>query len=364
MKHLLTILLVCVLAATTANAQIVINRALFESGRGQTTVQTTYEIEEGDIPVQAVKNVLAESGANKSFNFSFLTLPAQASFISESRVNNVGESHPFADVQAFASANYITRVRTSDTPDTTYWSYVVLTDDAYKLIGAGFVYEETGEKDVFISEDFAFEQPLPQTYQTEWVTEISSLTIPGLGTLTVNDYNTIDSYGTLMLPGGRSASALRIKEESETVTDIQLPGFAVPRHVTGYTYIALSGMNVFVGVDDAGEPNLLDISVADGEFTSIGNDKSDLPEGFTLSQNYPNPFNPSTNIEFSIPFASDVTLTITDLTGRTVSSMKLPAMHAGSHTVTYNAVGLSSGLYIYRMEASGYSTSKKFTLIK
>lgn len=364
MKQFVTILFISFIAVATANAQIVINRALFESGRGQTTVQTTYEIEEGDVPVQAVKNVLAESGANKSFNFSFLTLPAQASFVSESRVNNNGESHPFADVQAFANANYITRVRTSDTPDTTYWSYVVLTDDAYKSIGAGFVYEETGEKEVFLLEDFQFEEPLPQTYQSEWESIISTFDIPGVGSVTVKNYNTIDSYGALTLPGGRTGSALRIVEESETVTDIQLPGFAVPRHVTGYTYLTLNGMIVYVSVDQEGEPDFIDISIPEGEFTSIKNDRSDLPEGFTLSQNYPNPFNPSTNIEFSIPFASDVTLTITDLTGRTVSNIKLPAMHAGTHSVMFNAVGLGSGIYIYRMEAGGYSTAKKFTLIK
>lgn len=364
MKQFVTTLFICIIAVTTANAQIVINRALFESGRGQTTVQTTYEIEEGDVPVQAVKNVLAESGANKSFNFSFLTLPAQASFVSESRVNNNGESHPFADVQAFANANYITRVRTSDTPDTTYWSYVVLTDDAYKSIGAGFVYENTGEKEAFLLGDFEFEEPLPQTYQSEWESIISSFSIPGVGEITVKNYNTIDSYGTLTLPGGRTGSALRIVEESETVTDIQLPGFAVPRHVTGYTYLTLTGMNVFVYIDEEGEPYSVDVSIPDGEFTSIVDDTSDLPEGFTLSQNYPNPFNPSTNIEFSIPFASDVTLTITDLTGRTVSTMKLPAMSAGSHSITFNATKMSSGIYIYRMEAGGFSTAKKFTLIK
>jgi hypothetical protein len=291
-------------------------------------------------------------------------LPAQASFVSESRVNNNGESHPFADVQAFANANYITRVRTSDTPDTTYWSYVVLTDDAYKSIGAGFVYENTGEKEVFLLDDFEFEEPLPQTYQSEWESIISSFSIPGVGEITVKNYNTIDSYGTLTLPGGRTGSALRIVEESETVTDIQLPGFAVPRHVTGYTYLTLTGMNVFVYIDEEGEPYSVDVSIPDGEFTSIVDDTSDLPEGFTLSQNYPNPFNPSTNIEFSIPFASDVTLTITDLTGRTVSTMKLPAMSAGSHSITFNASKMSSGIYIYRMEAGGFSTAKKFTLIK
>jgi len=364
MKHIVTILLVCFIAVATANAQIVINRALFESARGQVMVQSTYELIEGDLPIDAVLNVLAEVGANKTFNFSMLTLPTHARFVTESRVNTVGESHPFADVQALSSANYVTRVKTSETPDTTIWSFVALSDNAYRSLGAGFVYDASGEKDLFLFEEFEFEEPLPQTYLSEWETVISSFSIPGIGSITVKNYNTVDSYGTLMLPGGRSGSALRIIEESETVTDIQIPGFAVPRHVTGYTYLTLDGMNLTVSVDEEGEPYAIDLSLPEGELTSIKNERSDLPEGFTLSQNYPNPFNPSTNIEFSIPFASDVTLTITDLTGRSVSTIKLPTMHAGSHTVTFNAVGLSSGIYMYRMEAGGYSTARKFTLIK
>jgi hypothetical protein len=98
--------------------------------------------------------------------------------------------------------------------------------------------------------------------------------------------------------------------------------------------------------------------------TSNPNDRSDLPEGFALEQNYPNPFNPSTTIGYSIPFNADVTLSVIDLTGRVVSQMQMPRQSAGAHKVALDASHLSSGVYLYRIQAGGYAASRKFTLIK
>ena len=98
--------------------------------------------------------------------------------------------------------------------------------------------------------------------------------------------------------------------------------------------------------------------------TSNPNDHSDLPDGFALEQNYPNPFNPSTTISYSIPFNADVTLSVVDLTGRVVSTMQMPRQSAGTHKVSFDAANLSSGVYLYKINAGGYSASRKFTLIK
>src|SRR5690606_37921830 len=98
--------------------------------------------------------------------------------------------------------------------------------------------------------------------------------------------------------------------------------------------------------------------------TSNPNDHSDLPDGFALEQNYPNPFNPSTTISYSIPFSVDVTLSVVDLTGRVVSTMQMPRQSAGTHKVSFDAANLSSGVYLYKINAGGYSASRKFTLIK
>ena len=82
------------------------------------------------------------------------------------------------------------------------------------------------------------------------------------------------------------------------------------------------------------------------------------PLAFELSQNYPNPFNPSTTIQFSLPARATVTLTIFDVSGRQVRSILNEDREAGSHTVVWDARDnrgqeVSSGVYFYRLEASG-----------
>lgn len=92
----------------------------------------------------------------------------------------------------------------------------------------------------------------------------------------------------------------------------------------------------------------------------------ELPEEFVVGHNYPNPFNPSTTIPFELDEPTDVTVTVYDMMGRMVSViLDNQSFNAGEHTLTFNATGLSSGIYIYRVElGTGVSRSQKMTLIK
>ena len=86
---------------------------------------------------------------------------------------------------------------------------------------------------------------------------------------------------------------------------------------------------------------------------------------FALEQNYPNPFNPTTNISFSLADASPVKLTIYNLLGQEVARLiSGRVMNAGTHTVAFNAASLSSGVYLYRLEAGSFVSNKRMTLIK
>jgi len=94
-----------------------------------------------------------------------------------------------------------------------------------------------------------------------------------------------------------------------------------------------------------------------------------LPNQFILYQNYPNPFNPSTEISFSIPSASHVSLTIYDILGRKVISLVNETMPAGNYVVLFDgqtAQGnmLSSGVYFYKLESSGMTVTRKMVLVK
>ncbi len=105
---------------------------------------------------------------------------------------------------------------------------------------------------------------------------------------------------------------------------------------------------------------------------------TEIPASFSLGQNYPNPFNPVTNIEFQVPSLSFpnvsiggyplghpfVKLVVYDLLGREVKTLVNEYKQAGTYQVSFNAEGLSSGIYFYKMTAGDFSETKKLVLIK
>lgn len=91
---------------------------------------------------------------------------------------------------------------------------------------------------------------------------------------------------------------------------------------------------------------------------------SEVPENFYLKQNYPNPFNPSTKITFGVSIASNVKLSVYDLTGKEVAELVNEKIQPGKYEVDFNASNLPSGTYFMRLNAGNYTESKKITLIK
>ena len=91
---------------------------------------------------------------------------------------------------------------------------------------------------------------------------------------------------------------------------------------------------------------------------------TDLPPHFSLDQNYPNPFNPATTISFSLPSQSFVTLKVFDLVGREQATIVSEEMSAGDHSRQWNAEGLPSGVYFYRMQAGSFNETKKLILLR
>jgi hypothetical protein len=85
---------------------------------------------------------------------------------------------------------------------------------------------------------------------------------------------------------------------------------------------------------------------------------------YALSQNYPNPFNPSTEIVFDMKDAGFVTLKVYNLLGQEIKALVNGNMSAGRHNVTFDATGLPSGLYVYKMETTGFSAQSKMLLMK
>jgi hypothetical protein len=89
-----------------------------------------------------------------------------------------------------------------------------------------------------------------------------------------------------------------------------------------------------------------------------------LPTAYALNQNFPNPFNPSTAIRFQLPKESYVTLKVYNLLGEQVSSIVSEYLPAGYHEYKFDASSLATGVYIYRIQAGDFISTKKMTLIK
>jgi N-acetylneuraminic acid mutarotase len=97
--------------------------------------------------------------------------------------------------------------------------------------------------------------------------------------------------------------------------------------------------------------------------TNIETEENILKQ-FSLEQNYPNPFNPVTTIPFNLPKSSFVTLVICDCLGRVVKTLISENIKFGSHSVTFNASNISSGLYFYKLQAGDKIETRKMLLIK
>lgn len=128
--------------------------------------------------------------------------------------------------------------------------------------------------------------------------------------------------------------------------------------------VAVNNGFVFAGTDDGSvyRRPLSEVGVEDWHGRV-------LPSGFALQQNYPNPFNPTTSIQFTVPRASHVTLEIFNVLGQKVATLADGPSSVGDHTVVWDGTGdratpVSSGVYLYRLQAGDFIRTRKMVLVK
>lgn len=167
-----------------------------------------------------------------------------------------------------------------------------------------------------------------------------------------------------------------------TATELNNKGFEVERLVNGewdvVGYIDGNGTTTEINsyqFEDAISSNVKSTSLMyrlnqidlDGTSTYsqvVNVEFNNTPTVYSLSQNFPNPFNPETSISFSLPKSEHVTLEVYDILGNRVSVLVNEVREVGTHTVSFNATALSSGVYLYKITAGNFNSSKKMNILK
>jgi hypothetical protein len=165
-----------------------------------------------------------------------------------------------------------------------------------------------------------------------------------------------------------AVGAANIGTAASTWTQLNIPLVYTSPLAPDSCYIQFMVINSTSGQPKLGTYFLLDDLLFSGTASAVG-DKVDLPSSFALEQNYPNPFNPSTNIRFSVAQAGHVSLKIYNVLGVEVASLVNEQKDAGTFNMNWNAAGMPSGMYLYRLSVTSdkgqvLEQSKKLVLLK
>lgn len=110
------------------------------------------------------------------------------------------------------------------------------------------------------------------------------------------------------------------------------------------------------------DPQVTALRLQTSQGTSL--EATEVPTAFALEPNYPNPFNPTTTLRFGLPTGADATLAVYDVLGRRVATLVDRRLPAGWHTVRFDATGLPSGVYFYRLAAGAFQATGRMLLVK
>jgi len=201
------------------------------------------------------------------------------------------------------------------------------------------------------------------------------ITAPGSVTISMRDrhiYTIPDPYWIRTM-GTSVDSAYEIMEGTSMATPVGAGAAAIllsrtPSLTPAQIYSAMSAGAITDG-NTGGVPNRTwgagKLNVYSALAISTGVDLTPgVPLTFALGQNYPNPFNPSTVIQYVIPGAAFVTLEVFDLLGRSVRTLVNGEQGSGPHSVRFDATGLASGVYFYRLKAAGLTQTKKMMILR
>ena len=206
--------------------------------------------------------------------------------------------------------------------------------------------------------------------QTTLIFDVSDLDMPKLLTIYKSDLNTIDHnnyvVGNLLYQSNYS-TGLRVLNISNVEDPVEVAYFDtyragdVPSFVgswSNYPYFS-SGTIVVSSIEEG----LYILKPSEGGSLSIDEDIL-IPEQFALKQNYPNPFNPTTQIQYELPEAGNISLKVYNMLGEVVIELDKGFKTAGMHTITFDGSMLPSGVYFYQLRSGDFVRTRKMTFMK
>lgn len=212
---------------------------------------------------------------------------------------------------------------------------------------------------------------LPLTLGTTWAStyvESLSVTIGGITFFSqVTNHSithTVDAHGNLTLPGTFGThQSLRIRNDDRT------SGATTGRTIS-YQFIARNAASVQVAAADTLQPNTGTININRNATSWSGPLPTDVrlsdnvPAEFALMQNYPNPFNPSTTITYQVAVTGRVSLKAYNLLGQEIATLVNEVKSPGTYALKWNAEGIPSGIYFYKMQSGSFSATRRMMVLK
>jgi hypothetical protein len=334
----------------STNAQITIASSDIIS---QFSIGNSVMIHETEAPANV--NIGSPGGGN---NWDFSSLQGGVNFIT-TVVNPSGSPYinefPGATISSSA-------VRDIEGDLAQIWFYWNINGGFDNLGSAALLDSSVGSTFITKNTPAARELQLPLTYNSTWSqTYTSTFYLNGAPFINtdLSVSTVVDAYGTMILPGGASFEALRVRESttSSGITDVY------------YLFVSKSGAQVSLFASDPNPPlsGAIDLEgySYNGPFTVTSVEQIDgLPNNYYLGQNFPNPFNPSTKISWQSPVNSHQTLKIYDILGNEVATLVNEYKAAGAYNATFDASGLASGIYLYRLQAGSFVETKKMILLR
>ncbi|TVQ16360.1 MAG: T9SS C-terminal target domain-containing protein [Balneolaceae bacterium] len=369
------ILLASLFFNQTVTAQIVLTQNSFDAFLNSEFSNTSSVSSDAE----KIIALLEIKGADRTWDFTTLTFDGTFTGSGKSETTSTTAGTPGAGDEHFDQATHVSRnqfsvkgIMNDEEVELEFLSYEysIINDDAFVSLGS-IIMDDENPEEVFITQ---YSRPgqvyytFPATFESAWDYEYEDEFIIG-GLDNTSDYSVnvvIDGWGELITPNG-TFNVLRItktealdfgffKLESMEVEFVNAQGF--PIAILNIEKIPFTEEYD----EESAEATLNEFSTGTSNPREIS---SDLPDRATLHQNYPNPFNPATFITYDLAEAATVSLDIYSITGiKVMPLVNNRVQQAGRHSVSVDASGLASGVYIYQLRTGTQVLTRKMTLIK